>query len=246
MRTVLLDGDILIFESAVKGETHINWGGEVTTTITDFDACLDNFNKRVATCKERAEADHVILCLSCTSRHYWRHDLYPEYKGHRKGLRKPELLGALTDHVHDNWDTAWRPGLEADDLLGIMGTDPDAEGTRIICTSDKDMLQIPGHHLNHTRLDDGVFYVTEEEGNRWHLMQTLMGDSTDNYKGCPGIGPKRAEKMLDEAPVWETVEEAFIAKGLTYEDALLQARLARILQWNEYDFENKEPILWTP
>ena len=77
-------------------------------------------------------------------------------------------------------------------------------------------------------------------------MQTLTGDPTDGYKGCPTIGAKRAEAILGSRPAWSLVEAAFIKQGLTREDALLQARMARILRWSDWDQEKREPILWEP
>ena len=69
----------------------------------------------------------------------------------------------------------------------------------------------------------------------------------DNYPGCPGIGPVRAKRILADADdPWAAVVQAYEKKGLGEEDALLQARLARILQEDTWDQENKEPILWTP
>merc|ERR1712138_289724 len=93
-----------------------------------------------------------------------------------------------------------------------------------IVSPDKDMKQIPGKLYN---LEDTT-YITHEEGARWHLIQTLAGDQTDGYSGVPGIGVKRAETLFNE------------------EDALLNARLARILTVEDYDSKEKEPRLWTP
>jgi len=75
-------------------------------------------------------------------------------------------------------------------------------------------------------------------------MQTLMGDSTDNYKGCPKVGLKTAEKILAENSTWETVVAAFEKAGLSEEDALENARLARILRDGEYNNETGEVKLW--
>ena len=70
----------------------------------------------------------------------------------------------------------------------------------------------------------------------------------DGYKGVPGIGAKGAEKLLAEAQgkEWEVIRGAYEKAGLTEEDALRNARLARILRPNEYNFTIKEPILWNP
>ena len=105
------------------------------------------------------------------------------------------------------------------------------------------MRQIPGKLYNLT----DTTYITPEEGARWHLIQTLAGDQTDGYSGVPGIGVKRAETLFDkEGYSWQTVLQAFKDKGLTEKDALLNARLARILTLDDYDTKRQEPILWTP
>jgi DNA polymerase-1 len=82
---------------------------------------------------------------------------------------------------------------------------------------------------------------------------------TDGYAGCPGIGPVKAEQLLnvretmpagtDPHPQlrrWAAVVEAFKKAKLTEADALLQARLARILRCTEWDFDNSTVKLWEP
>ena len=92
--------------------------------------------------------------------------------------------------------------------------------------------------------------VSETEADWWHMYQTLCGDTTDGYAGLPGCGPKKAEKVIgtvdEPAPDWAAVAAAFTAKSLSEEDALVQARVARICRASDYDFKNKEVILWTP
>ncbi len=125
------------------------------------------------------------------------------------------------------------PQLEADDAMGIFATK--FEGN-IIVSPDKDMRQIPGKLYN---LEDTTT-ITPEEGAKWHLIQTLAGDQTDGYSGVPGIGVKRATTLFEkEGYSWSTVVKAFEDKGLTEEDALCNARLARILTDEDYDSQNK-------
>ena len=113
----------------------------------------------------------------------------------------------------------------------------------IIVSPDKDMRQIPGKLYN---LEDTTT-ITPEEGAKWHLIQTLAGDQTDGYSGVPGIGVKRAQTLFEkEGYSWATVVKAFESKGLTEEDALLNARLAKILTHEDYDAKRQEPKLWTP
>ena len=85
------------------------------------------------------------------------------------------------------------------------------------------------------------------EGAKWHLIQTMAGDQTDGYSGVPGIGIKRAVALFEEdGYTWQTVVKAFEAKELTEEDALMNARLARILTCTDYDPIQHTVIPWTP
>jgi len=92
------------------------------------------------------------------------------------------------------------------------------------------------------------------------MKQVLTGDTVDNYKGCPGIGPKKADEFLmpvheallgltvEEhlAALWVTVTMVYESKGFTAEDALIQARCARILRHGDYNFTTEEVTLWKP
>lgn len=110
---------------------------------------------------------------------------------------------------------------------------------------DKDMKTIPCDLYNPGKGTRRV--VTVEEADRFHLFQTITGDPTDEYPGCPKAGPKAAEKAFEKyGPTWAAVLSVYASKGLTEEDALMQARCARILRHTDYDFKRKEPILWTP
>jgi DNA polymerase-1 len=138
-------------------------------------------------------------------------------------------------------------GLEADDVMGILATKP-SDKRRIICSADKDMKTLPATIWNGKDLE--TYSVLQAD--MFHMYQTLIGDTADGYKGCPGIGPVKAEKLLAEATnegvqyMWPAVVAAYESKGLTEADALLQARLARILRHSDWDGEKKQPILWTP
>ena len=113
----------------------------------------------------------------------------------------------------------------------------------IIASPDKDMRQIPGQLYNF----DETFTIEPNAGATWHLIPCLSGDQTDGYGGVPGIGVKRAEALFKkEGYSWRTVVRAFKDKGLTEEDALVNARLAKILTKDDYDYEQNIPRLWTP
>jgi DNA polymerase-1 len=133
--------------------------------------------------------------------------------------------------------------LEADDTLGILATNGEY-ARNIIVSVDKDMLTIPCEYYNIDKQTTEV--ITEKAADHMHLYQTLVGDSTDNYKGCPGVGPKRATDILTWVPQWAGVLAAFIKAGLTETEALVQARVARILRADDYNFDTGEVKLWEP
>ena len=84
--------------------------------------------------------------------------------------------------------------------------------------------------------------------DRYFYSQVLTGDTADNYKGCPKVGPVKAEKILDKAEgdYWPAVVEAFEKAGLGVDDALVQARCARILRTEDLTPNESEPPLWNP
>lgn len=144
----------------------------------------------------------------------------------------------------NTYDAIMFDGLEADDVMGILGS----KNTEFVLVSeDKDMKTIPCQLYNHKT--QAVDIITKPEADYNFMLQTLTGDATDGYSGCPKVGPKTAEKILatDEERtldwMWFKVVEAYKKAGFGEEYALTQARLARILRWREYNGHVK---LWTP
>jgi 5'-3' exonuclease len=89
------------------------------------------------------------------------------------------------------WGARISYGQEADDSLGIAQswmTDT------IICSIDKDLLQIPGKHYNFVKKE--FLDVSRIEGLQHFFKQILIGDTADNIGGCKGIGPVKAERLL--------------------------------------------------
>lgn len=253
MKTALIDADIFAYQVAARAETVIDWGeGGISKTslpLADCTAALARDIEEVAT---KLGVDQVVICL--THEVEFRKQILPSYKAHRDPSKKPEHLKALKQFLLDNYRCYKRPGLEADDCMGILSTHPRLiEGKKVIVSIDKDMQQIPGWLYNPDK-DLKPRRVAERDATYFHFMQTLTGDAADGYRGCPGMGPKRAEAVLfGVSPPWGTWEEAWAAivrayadKGLTEEDALLQARVARICRWTDYDYQRKEVKLWQP
>lgn len=245
---LLIDADILLYQYSCTNEYEINWGEDVVSQIMNEEQAKEELKYGVEQLIDKTGCEDAILVFS-TSRKFpnFRYSVLPTYKHNRTKLVKPTLHAVLHEFCNENFKTKQVNHLEGDDVIGIMMTkDPD----RYICgTIDKDLKQIPGTHF-HLR-DEKTFEVTEEEGDRYFFTQVLTGDSTDGYKGLPGIGAAKAEKILNwggENPLtpWGRIVEAYESKGLTEDDALQQARVARILRASDYDFKKKEVILWTP
>ena len=242
--TLLLDGDVIAYKFAYAGEESIAWDGDGDSTLEDASVANNALDRWVDGVASWTGADKIIVALSDASHRYWRHDIYPRYKAHRKAGRKPVLLGSTLDHLRRRYECYVRNTLEADDVLGILSTHPRLiPGKKIVVSSDKDLETIPGWFL---RIGKGEpRFITEEYADYRHLYQTLIGDTCDGFPGLPGVGPKKAEKILAD-PRWASVVAAYESKGLTEADALVQARLARICRWTDYDYVKKEVKLWTP
>jgi DNA polymerase-1 len=125
--------------------------------------------------------------------------------------------------------------------MGILATSDIIDGEKVIVSEDKDMMTIPGLLWR----SNDMHSITEEQADYYHLYQTLIGDTADGYPGLRGVGDKKATELLKK-PTWETVVTAFEKAGQSEKDALVQARLARILRASDYNFEYGQPILWSP
>ena len=238
----------MAFRAASAVQRGIDWGEGIYTLTANINEAKTNFEHKLSQLKDASGADDLILCFSCPTRRYFRHDIWPSYKGTRKDM-PPLVYRDLKEWASGVWETKTKPNLEADDVLGILGTHPGmVKGEKIIVSHDKDLEQIPGHHMHPERPYDGVYKVSLEYGKRQLAMQVLTGDSTDNYPGCPGIGPKRAADILDRVPQGESyipaIWAAYEKKGLTQEAMAVQINTARILTHTTYNFKTGEPILW--
>lgn len=246
MRTLLIDGDTVCYQIACAAEAPIDFGDGILCHHQDsLDAAKASLDTRIQGYQEVLDADDLIVAL--TDGENWRKDIYPAYKSNRKDKPKPAYLADLRKYLHESYKVYQRPRLEADDCLGILSTGKMIVGERIIVSIDKDFLQIPGLLFNPNRAEEGIREISGAEADRWHMMQTLTGDSCDGYPGCKGIGAAKATKILDAVDPenwWDVIVALY--RAYSTEDPLTQARVARILRSTDYDYTKKEPILWTP
>ena len=242
MTTALIDADVLAYQAAAAAEKPVDWGDGMWTLHCYEDEVIQLFESKLESLLETVKATTSILAF--TSPDNFRYSVLPTYKSNRTDKRKPMLLQWIKDYAMGKYKCYLKPTLEGDDCLGILSTcglypDP------IIVSIDKDFKTIPGKFFDFGR--DIHYDISEAEADYWHMYQTLIGDATDGYKGCPGVGPVAAQKILaKEGPMWPNVVEAFTKAKLGEEFALQQARVARICRASDYDFNKKEVILWNP
>ena len=247
MKTALLiDGDIIAYKHAAGSETPIDWGDDLWTLHTDVKMATQQMEIDIKEIVVRLKADKTVMALS--DKENFRRRIDETYKASRKKSRKPIGLPSLRQCLLDKWDAVVIPELEADDVLGIWATDKEfLPGYRkIIVSIDKDMKTLPCELYNPSKTELGVQKITLKSADRFHLFQTLVGDSTDGYQGCPTIGPSRAERLLDTDCSWEAVVAAYKQQQLQEKDALQQARLAKILRSDNYCMRTGTIKHWIP
>ena len=240
----LIDADILVHRIAAAVEVPWCWDDDVWTLHADARMAKHLMDCEIAGIREKLGGKSVKVMMCLSSPNNWRNRILPTYKANRKGVRKPMIFKELRAYLANTYDTAVLPTLEADDVMGIMATDPRRKN-RVIVTIDKDLKTVPGVHFN-PDVDSVVRVITEAEANYHHMTQTLCGDSTDGYSGCPGVGPKKAETILSAGPNWGVVVDAFAKAGLMEGEALIQARVSRILRHGEFNKSTSEVTLWSP
>jgi len=128
-----------------------------------------------------------------TSGRCFRYGVEPDYKGNRKGKPKPPIFHAMKEYLTQKYGFWSVKELEADDLVSYYSYSDNR--STIVCSPDKDVLgQCIGMHYNYQKAE--FWHTTPEEANKFLWKQVLMGDSTDNIKGIPGVGDKTATNWL--------------------------------------------------
>lgn len=250
---LLIDGDIIAYKASSSVQKDIDWGDGLWTCHAYLDDAIEQFKSILdvilegiyENTLERYNVSDMLFFFS--DKDNFRKYYLPEYKSNRKNTRKPTCYRALVEWVY-NTHKCVKPikYLEADDLIGIYATTYDSS---MIVSMDKDFKTIPSKFFDFGR---GEFRsISKDEADYWHMYQTLVGDITDGYKGCPSYGPVKAKKTLANITtdnLWDTVVKAYEKEGLTKDDAILQATMARILRKEDFDrfTEGELPPLWAP
>lgn len=209
-KQVLIDGDTFAYRAAFSCEDN-----DIEDAIDKVDELLEDSLNKVMW--EVSEEDFQVFL---TGKGNFRYDIATthEYKGNRKDAEKPKHLQSVRQHMIEQWDAIVSDGEEADDLIGIWSTQygPDC----IVISVDKDMMQLPCRHFNPNRRSFSK--VSEVEGNRFFYSQILTGDRADNIIGLYGIGPKKAEKILEDYEEEADMYEACLRSYGGEEDRVIE------------------------
>lgn len=292
-----LDMDYLIYSAMSASETEQDWGDDLWTLECDHEKArsimfgtIKQIKKNIAKAlikrwpkrfSDVAAWEFVDICV-ISGKGNWRLDVLDTYKGNRVTKRKPVGYPAYCEKMMEHYPVGVRvDGREGDDTLGILMTNPGlVDCDRVIGVScDKDFNTIPGLFFWLTPME--LVVNTLEDADKWHMRQTLMGDTTDGYGGVPGVGeafegdlmawldnpkfyephtkvlsrgPRKGQEVTEwvgrepteDEPLWACMVSLAASKGMSEEDLLVQARVARILRDGEWNDETGEPVLWKP
>src|SRR3712207_6267823 len=206
-RLLLLDGHSLAYRAffALPVENFSTQTGQPTNAVFGFTSMLINMLR-----DERPT--HVVVAFD-VSRQSFRTERYAEYKAGRSETPAPfqgqvslvkEVLEALRIPVVE------KPGYEADDVIGTLACQArDAGMEVVISTGDRDAFQLAGEHVTILYPVRGVsevwrmtpdaieakYFVRPE---RYRDKAALVGETSDNLPGVPGVGDKTAAKWINE------------------------------------------------
>ena len=180
----------------------------------------------------------VNMMLAIKGKGNYRDRLYDDYKGVRPELEQDmrDALKYSLEYMEEELGAVPCHDMEADDMVAIWAHEcMTYDEPYVIAHIDKDIDQVPGAHYNFVKAN--MYDITPEEGYKKLMLQCLTGDRTDAIPGIKGIGPKKAEKILEGVhPVdyWKKVQEAW--KSNNAGDPYLSHKLLRMLtSWKEYD-----------
>jgi DNA polymerase-1 len=247
-RILLIDADIELYRIAQQSETEVDWDGIITMS-SNIEHAKEVLDSTVKGLQEKCGADEYILCI--TGSNNFRKVYHPTYKANRVS-RKPMGYALLKNYAMDNHPFKLYDDLEADDVMGILASLPVKGKEYVIHSDDKDMWTIPAKIWCDKRKK--IIQNSELAADRKLYTQILTGDVTDGYKGCPKVGPKKAEEVLGPCTSTEEMREAvlklfvktFKDEELGKQEMINQAQQARILRHTDWDMKNKTVKLWNP
>lgn len=226
---VLVDGDIVAYRAAFATQDQ-----SPEDAVAKVDELMDFIIEATIDIPFASSDDYNTYL---TGKGNFRFDIAKshEYKGNRRETEKPMYLYHCREHMVNHYNAIVSKDEEADDLISKAAASLDYHC--VVASIDKDMLQLPCWHFNFGRNEWSK--VSEDEGNKFFYTQILTGDRADNIVGLHGIGPKKAEKLLQNCNTKEELWDAVVKAYDGDTDRVLEN--ARLLWLRRYEGE-----LWCP
>ncbi|SDX16079.1 DNA polymerase I [Paenibacillus sp. CF384] len=249
---VLIDGNSIIYRAFFAMPPLTNSSGLHTNAVYGFTTMLLKL-------LEEEKPTHMLVAFDA-GKITFRHEGYAEYKGGREKTPSElsEQFPVLKELLRSFGIAQYElPGYEADDIIGTLSRLADEGGIEtVVVSGDKDMLQLASDHVTIALTRKGVTDVERYDPagiqERYGLtplqiidLKGLMGDTSDNIPGIPGVGEKTALKLLHEfGSVEGVLANTGEIKGKMkekveehQESALMSKKLATI--YREVPLENK-------
>ena len=238
-KLILIDGNSLLFRAYFAMRPMVTSKGMHTQGVFAF---VNMLNKILSD----YEPSHIAVAFDMKGGTF-RHDVYKEYKAGR--LKTPPELLAQIPMMHEvlealNIAVFEIPQYEADDIIGTISARAEADGLdTLVISGDKDELQLVGPHvnvlINKRGMSEFDLYDVAAMKERYGLtpkqfidLKGLMGDSSDNIPGVPGIGEKKGIALLEEyGSLEDLIEHADEIKGKMGEKLRDNIETARMSKW---------------
>lgn len=232
---ILIDGSAIAYRSyfAFGRNPLINSRGENTSALFGF---INSLNKLI----DKFSPTH-IACVFDTPKPTFRHKIYKEYKSTR--AKMPDDLADSFPWIKEalegfNIPVIEMEGFEADDIIGTLAKKAAQEGFEVgMFTGDKDFYQLVDDKIKLLHPKTFEWFDSEQVKKKMGVppdriidMLALMGDSSDNVPGVPGVGQKTALKLLEQFDNFEKVlQSADEVKGKKISNSLKEhVDLARL------------------
>ena len=238
-KLILIDGNSLLFRAYFAMRPMVTSKGMHTQGVFAF---VNMLNKIIAD----YEPSHIAVAFDMKGGTF-RHDVYKEYKAGR--LKTPPELLSQIPMMHEvlealNIAVIEIPQYEADDIIGTIAARAEADGLdTLVISGDKDELQLVGPNvnvlINKRGMSEFDLYDVDAMKERYGLtpkqfidLKGLMGDSSDNIPGVPGIGEKKGIALLEQYGSLENlIDHADEVKGKMGENLRDNIEVARMSKW---------------
>ncbi len=255
MKLLILDGNSVLHRAYYALPDWRNRSGEATAGVYGFMSMLIK-------ALEQLKPTHLVIVFDHPSPTF-RHNMYVGYQTNREKERQvSEDIWGQVDKLKQVFQLLDLPvyqlsGFEADDVIGTISVQASAFSVQtIIITGDRDLMQLVDDKVHLCMPLKGLSDMTEVDRDKVHERlgvwpeevidyKALVGDSSDNYPGVPGIGPKTAIQLIEQFGSFENIVKKSgnlkIVNG--YESGELSKRLATIKRDVPVTYDNTQCLI---